>query len=125
MKSHPTLPVIVSKAGVIYKNGEPMSTSKNSPYLYISLKGKPYPVHRLVAETYLDNPENYKVVNHMDCDKKNNCLNNLEWTTHQENIQHAMDNGRRHREFSDKTKREKWDKWTSNQFWGLDVLADD
>ena len=34
-------------------------------------------IHRLVAEAYLDNPNNYETVDHIDFDKTNNCLNNL------------------------------------------------
>lgn len=52
-------------------------------------------VHRLVAENFLTIPEsdcNYEI-NHKDTDKKNNCVENLEWTTHKENMEHAFSLG--------------------------------
>lgn len=50
-------------------------------------------VHRLVAEAFLPNPKNYRVVNHMDGNKLNNCVGNLEWCDHSHNNQHAWDTG--------------------------------
>ena len=42
-------------------------------------------IHRLVAEAYLDNLEDKRDINHKDNCRTNNCINNLEWVTHQEN----------------------------------------
>ena len=55
-------------------------------------KKKMFYAHRLVAETYLDNPNKLPIVNHKDGNKLNNNINNLEWVTYSENTQHWRDN---------------------------------
>lgn len=50
-------------------------------------------VHRLVAIHFLENVDNKKYVNHIDGDKLNNCVTNLEWVTNSENILHARSTG--------------------------------
>ena len=49
--------------------------------------------HRIVAETFIPNPNDCEVVNHIDGDKQNNCVENLEWCTQAENIRHAWKTG--------------------------------
>ena len=50
---------------------------------------KQYSVHRLVAMTFIDNPNNYKIVNHIDENKLNNNVKNLEWCTLLQNTIHS------------------------------------
>lgn len=52
-------------------------------------------VHRLVAELFLPNPQNLKEINHIDGDKHNNSVSNLEWCTRGYNIKHAYDHNLR------------------------------
>lgn len=50
-------------------------------------------VHRIVAENFIPNINNYKEVNHIDGNKQNNHVSNLEWCTRKHNVQHAFDTG--------------------------------
>jgi hypothetical protein len=50
-----------------------------------------YRVHRMVAEAFIPNPDNLPEVNHKDNDRTNNCVDNLEWCTHEYNIQYSID----------------------------------
>jgi hypothetical protein len=90
---------IVSTSGKVYnrKNNHIMKISLRAGYIHVGLsisgKSKTYKVHRLVAECFIPNPLNKKLVNHKDGNKENNKLSNLEWMTHKENTQHAIDNG--------------------------------
>ena len=52
-----------------------------------------FSVHRLIAIAFLPNPTNFPEINHIDGAPLNNKLDNLEWCTHQQNMQHAWDTG--------------------------------
>lgn len=68
--------------GYYYKFGYDYSVNK------IRYRGW-YRVHKAIAETFIPNPENKPTVNHKDGDHSHNYVSNLEWSTHQEQSEHA------------------------------------
>ena len=64
----------------------------NHGYCQIDLfkdgRKKSLKVHRLVAQAFIPNFNMYKEINHIDCDKTNNCVDNLEWCTRSHNVNH-------------------------------------
>ena len=58
--------------------------------LYKNKKIKVFSIHRLVAETFIPNPNNLPEINHKDGNKGNNNVENLEWCTRQQNILHRF-----------------------------------
>lgn len=71
-------------------------TKSNKGYCIAVLKNnyvqKALSVHRLVAQAFIPNPDNLPQVNHIDGNKLNNCVDNLEWCTNKQNRKHASKN---------------------------------
>lgn len=63
--------------------------------LYNNQIGKTIKIHRLVAKYFIPNPNNYEQVNHIDGNKKNNCVENLEWCNCIQNMEHSYKIGLR------------------------------
>lgn len=58
--------------------------------LYNNGKSKPLRVHRLVAQAFIDNPNDHETINHIDENKHNNCVENLEWMSVGDNIRYSQ-----------------------------------
>lgn len=58
-------------------------------YELVNLKGKTFKVHRLVAQAFIPNTNNYNEINHKDENKLNNCVNNLEWCNRKYNCNYG------------------------------------
>jgi hypothetical protein len=96
IKNHPNYLITVEGKVFSLKTMSFLKLSnRGDGYHTVHLDKKFYRVHRIVAETYIPNPENKPEVNHMDGNKQNNMLCNLEWMTRSENIQHSFDTGLR------------------------------
>lgn len=91
----------ITKEGDVYnlKTGRKMkSVLRDDGYIVFCLtnngKRKVLKQHRLLAIAYIPNPENKPQINHIDSDRSNNELSNLEWVTPRENTVHARENER-------------------------------
>ena len=92
MKEHPTYKgFFVTEDGEIYsKRGKLKGQFDKRGYLTYNLYGYGKKSgHRMVAETYLPNPDNLPQVNHIDENKTNNKVENLEWISNADNMHHS------------------------------------
>lgn len=92
----------VSISGLIYSTYSHKilvpRASKSTGYFYVNLYKdgvrQTINVHRIVAKVFIPNPKNKLNVNHIDFDKSNNAVWNLEWATQKENVAHTHKAGR-------------------------------
>jgi hypothetical protein len=90
----------ISKNGIVTnKKGKVLKQYRNDLFVYycvvlrINKKPKTFYVHRMLAETYLENPENKEFINHINGIKTDNRVENIEWVTRSENVKHCYDTG--------------------------------
>lgn len=83
----------INREGKIINKNKLLMKPKEKEYHRVGLTAnrvsKEFAVHRLVALTFLKNENNYPIVNHKDENKKNNNVENLEWTNHSKNAIHS------------------------------------
>ena len=95
-------------------------TGYSAVTLWMNNKAYCRKVHRLVIEAFTPNPDSLPCINHIDGNKLNNHVNNLEWCTYQHNMQHAVRTGLTHphrwtdeerKQISDKVKEYRARQW--------------
>ena len=74
--------------------------NRENGYARVSLNGQRCYIHRLVAQAFYDNSRTDMDVNHIDGNKLNNNIANLEWSTRKENVKHAYINGLKYSSFT-------------------------
>lgn len=96
MKKHPTLGIMVRSDGLILRPAWNTNVAhfdeywtkgglNNQGYRRIRINNITYLVHRIIAETFLENPDNKPQIDHIDRDPSNNDVSNLRWVTASEN----------------------------------------
>ena len=96
----------ISKCGLIYSEAKNNGMNRNGMFLKVydkdgykrvaltkDKKTKHFYLHRLLMETFVDNPNGYPIINHKNGNPSDNNLENLEWCTQQHNVIHAFETG--------------------------------
>ena len=89
---HPILDIECSNFGRVRNDRIFKPHLSNHGYLRTGINGKNYRIHRLIAETFLENPDEKLTVDHIDRDKTNNNFWNLRWATMKEQNNNKSNN---------------------------------
>lgn len=76
---------VTTDGRVFNSQSKELKQNTRKGYLYVTINGQKYSVHRIVALSYIPNPENKPEIDHIDGKPKNNCVDNLRWVTRSEN----------------------------------------
>jgi hypothetical protein len=92
-------PYMINTIGQILNEQNKQKAVTKGKYYMVNLTDydgnrKTCSIHILVAKAFIPNPNNYPIVNHIDNDRYNNRISNLEWCTQKENLEHASKNNR-------------------------------
>jgi len=107
----------VSNLGKVKNNttGRELKIMNNGKgYCIVSIQGHPYKLHRVVGKCFIPNTNNKPQINHLDGNKQNNNVSNLEWVTNSENQKHAHSLGLM-----------KYDYFTDNEITEIKKLSDE
>lgn len=102
---------VIRSDGVIQHREERIMSKRTSTDGYYIAKfnvnkiSKSIAIHRLVAQAFIPNPDNLPEVNHINTDRKDNNVNNLEWCTHINNVRHSSDMGHYKRRYNEENGR--------------------
>ena len=85
---------MINKQGSLYntKSKRFVSTTIKNKYIRYNVNWSRRMMHEVLADQFISNPNNYNSIDHVDCDKMNNSLDNLEWVDLEENKRRAYDN---------------------------------
>lgn len=81
--------VEVCSDGRVRRDGVEWVPTKKNRYMIVTIDGKGHRLHRLIAQAFISNPLNKPFVDHIDGDPTNNCIENLRWATHIENMRNT------------------------------------
>jgi hypothetical protein len=86
--------VYTDKRGNEYLRKEKiLEVSASGGYLLVNLLAKTHKIHRLVAEAFIPNPNNFPYINHKNSARHDNHIDNLEWCTQNMNVHHSINEG--------------------------------
>ena len=93
VKGHPNY--IINKNGSLYNTVSKrfVATTVKDGYMRYNVDWKRRLVHEVLADQWIPNPNNLETIDHVDCNKLNNSLDNLEWVDREENKRRAYENG--------------------------------